>query len=227
MWSFSLWTMRLAVAAAALMLGAASPSFAAGPGGGGHGGGHAAFYGSGYGGGRYGGFGFDRGFGRGRWAYGPDDYGGYGLGYGYGGWGSLGWPYYTGWGWPYYGGWWPYYAGEGDYYTDLDIYGGPHYYQMYSPELNSTSSVPSVATTDVASLNIHVPESAQVWVNDKLTTETGSWRSFISPPLKIATDFHFDIRAQWTDPNGETVDQTRQITVRAGQLLAVDFLRPQ
>jgi uncharacterized protein (TIGR03000 family) len=206
---------------------------------------HAGGFNRGFAGGRgfnrgfAGGRGFNRGFAGGRGFNGGFNRGfagfgrGFGRGYGgYGGWGGLGWPSYGwgGWGWPSFGWAWPSFGDLGDYGNSIYA---PNYYET-NPDLSgegypdlSATYAPQTRPTDVASLNVHVPENAQVWINGLPTTETGSWRSFASPPLALGENFHYDVRAQWPAANGQVVDQTRRVEVRPGGLSSVDFLQPQ
>jgi uncharacterized protein (TIGR03000 family) len=216
MFRIAVWTLQIA-ATVALLVASANPTYAqrgrgSGGGGGSRGGvsagtTHSGSYG-GYRGGNYGGY---RG----------GSYGGYRGGY-YGGSGvyiGLGWPgYYGGYGGygsrSYYGGYsYPYYS-DNSYYADTPTVSG-----YYSP--------PALTTTNEATVNVHVPPDAQVWFDGSATSQRGEWRAFASPPLDAGQEFHYDVRARWTDANGQAVDQTRRVDVRAGQTTSVDFIRPR
>jgi uncharacterized protein (TIGR03000 family) len=217
MYRMTIWGLRLAALAAVLFL-AVEPAAAQRRGGGGGGarvsGGGARVSGGGV---RYGG---DRGEFRGSRV---------GIGIGLGGLG--------------YGGYGGYYGSPGYssyYYPQYSDYYYPQYSGYYSPDYTTTGSMPyynngasyytgPAASTDQTDANavtvdVHVPQDAQVWFDGNSTTQGGEWRRYVSPPLGTDKSYQYDVRARWTQ-NGQVVDQTRRIEVRAGQRGLVDFMR--
>jgi uncharacterized protein (TIGR03000 family) len=219
MLKFTLSFAKIAILASALLFTTAGQSQAqrhGGHGGGWHGGGyHGGYHGSYY---NHGGWGGHYGYG-----------GGWGIGLGY-------YPYYGRYwgGYPYYGGYW------GGYYTPYASYYTPYYYpetwtpnymypvtavtpaayQSYYP---SDSVVPASNTTNTATVTLTVPSpTAEVWFGDHKTSQTGTTRQFVTPPLTPGQTFTYDIRATWMD-NGQPVTQTRQVRVEAGKASMVDF----
>ena len=65
----------------------------------------------------------------------------------------------------------------------------------------------------------------RIWFDGNKTTQTGNWREFVSPALLPGRAFTYEIRARWNE-GGRPVDQTRHLTVRAGDHLMVSFLQP-
>jgi uncharacterized protein (TIGR03000 family) len=213
--------------AAAVLFFAAGPA-AAQRGGGGHGGGGGGPHGPGGGGG---------GGSRGGWGnYGGSGYhGGYGYGryYGHGG-------YYPGW----YGfgigiGYSPYF--DGGSYSSAGYYGIPSlgdyasletpvpYSRFYPPRpADPGPNAPGGAATpadDKAHVRVVVPAGAEVWFDGERTSQSGSLREFVSPPLAPDDMYAYEVRARWME-NGKPVEQTRRVLVRAGALTTVDFTRP-
>ena len=94
----------------------------------------------------------------------------------------------------------PRFVGEGDY-----VYG----------------VVEPIASNAVL-INIQVPPNAEVWFDGSTTMQTGSWRSFVTPALEPGRDYAYEIRARWTE-GGRSVEQTRKITIRAGDRETLDF----
>ena len=219
-------------------------------GGGYHGGGyHGGFsgYHGGYGGyhGGYGGY--HGGYGGYHGYYGG--YGGYRGGYGYGGYRGYygGYHGYRG---GYYGGYWPGYYGLGlglgaypsyydnsyydNYYTPPVVdYSAPSYY--VTPSASTTVVVPDMppstddyapaSADDRAHVEVMVPSpDAQVLFDGHQTRQTGTDRQFVSPPLTPGQTYHYTVEARW-DEGGRMVDQTRTVTVTAGQAATVDFTR--
>jgi uncharacterized protein (TIGR03000 family) len=200
-----------------------------------HGGGfHGGFHGGHVGawhGGRFGGWGrgWGRGYGLGYGGLGL--YGGYPYSYGYGG----AYPYYSG----SYGAY-PYSSGSYNYapeynYQDVEPYVTTPYPDSYynspdyidtTPSVPPTVTVPSTPTDTTAHIDVKVPASAEVWVEGALTHQTGTLRHFVSPSLTPGQEFAYDIRARWTDENGQVVDQTRHVQVHAGGQVMEDFTAP-
>jgi uncharacterized protein (TIGR03000 family) len=83
---------------------------------------------------------------------------------------------------------------------------------------------PDVAS-DRATVDVHVPATAQVWFDNTATRQTGAERQYVSPPLTPGQNFTYDVRARWID-NGRVTDLTRTITVHANSVASVDFTRP-
>jgi uncharacterized protein (TIGR03000 family) len=212
MFRSALSVVRAAVVAAALTALAATPA-AARPvhaGGGYHGGGVYHSGGSSHGGGYYGGY--HHGYYPGSYGYGYRPYS-YGDAYTR--------PYYS----PWYGG--------VNVYNSSPTY-VPEVYSFDIPVPSTTQSFygPSdtqvTPSTDVARVQVHVGDpNAELWFNDTPMRQRGEWRSFETPTLTLGRDYTYDARVRWTDPvSGATKEETRKITVHAGERLTVDFTRP-
>jgi uncharacterized protein (TIGR03000 family) len=221
------------VAVAALLM---SPDLSqAQHGGGGHGGGGHGGGGGGHGGGGFhgGGGGFRNGGFRGE-GFRGDRFGGWGWGgawpYWYGGWGYPGYAYSDyDWGYPNYGynNWYPDYYGSGytGYYSGYgQTYDGYSYAPAYASDYG-TAGYSSAGNEDVnaAYISVQVPPNAQVMFEGEKTSQTGSVRRYISPPLTQGREYTYDIQARWNE-NGREVNLTRHVTVRPGQQVSVDFL---
>jgi uncharacterized protein (TIGR03000 family) len=74
-------------------------------------------------------------------------------------------------------------------------------------------------------IGIRVPSDAQIWFDGDKTSQTGSFRQFVSPQLEPDKTYTYQIRAKWIKDGG-SVEQTRTVAVRAGQHVGVDFLAP-
>jgi uncharacterized protein (TIGR03000 family) len=112
---------------------------------------------------------------------------------------------------------------------DSDDYNAEMYGQgsgTVPPATDVPAPSPAATTTAAAArIDVRVPDSAELWVQGTKTQQTSSLRHFVSPPLTPGRDFMYDIRARWTQ-NGEPVDQTRHVRVRAGNKVVVNFLEP-
>jgi uncharacterized protein (TIGR03000 family) len=78
---------------------------------------------------------------------------------------------------------------------------------------------------NTALINVRVPPNAEVFFDDEGTSQSGSFRSFISPPLNSDRNFVYHIRARWTE-DGRQVEKVRNIEVHAGDRLFVNFISP-
>lgn len=71
-------------------------------------------------------------------------------------------------------------------------------------------------------IRIRVPANAKITFDDTPTVQTGTERYYYSPPLEPGRSFVYRVRAQW-DENGKPVDQTRMVSVRAGDQVNLNF----
>jgi uncharacterized protein (TIGR03000 family) len=201
--------------AAALLVAAAAPAYARG--GGGRGGGGGGGGGRGFSGG-------GRGFGGGEFRGGRGFGTGFAIGAGIGA--FSGYPYYGG----YYGS--PYYN-DSSYYSTPPVYADPGYTNGYSmpgiagPATNSgyMSAYPQTqANQNTALINMRVPANAKVYFGDAAAagSQTGTERQFMSPPLEPGSNYQYVLHAQWNE-NGQMVERTRTVEVRANDVVNVDF----
>ncbi len=79
---------------------------------------------------------------------------------------------------------------------------------------------------NTARLRLIVPENAQLWFDGQKTQQTGTERSFSSPPLTPSTTYAYSVRIRYTREDGRVVDETRSIEVRANESWTVDFTQP-
>jgi len=138
--------------------------------------------------------------------------------------------------------------GDGSYYSPFGYYGGPGYGPYYrgygyAPSYydgtpgypNYPQPVPLVPRTQIRHSNYPAPvqdfvnvtvllpaADAQVWFENKLTTQRGMERLYESPPLAPNHSHTYTIKARWME-NGKAVTQERQVSVQAGQDVTVNF----
>jgi uncharacterized protein (TIGR03000 family) len=91
------------------------------------------------------------------------------------------------------------------------------------PAATSTSAKASAT----AFVTVLVPAGAEVLFDGGPTTQTGTQRVFVTPPLPAGEAFSYSIEARWTAADGTPVERTRQVRVTAGAKVLVDFSRPQ
>ena len=88
--------------------------------------------------------------------------------------------------------------------------------------VTASALVSNSRADDSVKLNVSVPESARLYVNDRLTTSTGEVRQFVSRGLEAGKSYRFDVRAE-LDDNGTIVTDTQSIVVTAGAQENVRF----
>jgi uncharacterized protein (TIGR03000 family) len=72
-------------------------------------------------------------------------------------------------------------------------------------------------------LSVQVPPDASVWINGEKTAQSGPRREFLSSGLSPGRSYTFVVLARWTEPNGDTVERQRRLSVRGGERRDVDF----
>jgi uncharacterized protein (TIGR03000 family) len=111
--------------------------------------------------------------------------------------------------------------------ADFDLYGAPGFYQSPSMFLYAHPEVVRYGhNLGGATVDVRVPANAEVWFDDEPTRQRGEFRRFVAPPMTPGKEFHYDVRARWTDGD-KVIDQTRAVGVRAGGVSEVDFTRPE
>jgi uncharacterized protein (TIGR03000 family) len=74
-------------------------------------------------------------------------------------------------------------------------------------------------------VNLRVPSDAKIWFDGDQTNQTGTARSFVSPPVAVGREYAYEIRIQWQQ-DGKDVTQTRQIKVHAGDVINLTLGSP-
>ena len=78
---------------------------------------------------------------------------------------------------------------------------------------------------NAALIAVHVPADAELWFDGTKTSQTSEVRQFQTPALEPGQEYNYTVRARWKD-QGREVDQTRKVTVRAGDRLGINFMVP-
>jgi len=158
--------------------------------------------------------------------------------YGYGGYGGLYSPYYG------YSAYLPDYSygyGYGDGISAFAAY-SPYYGGLALPAypliagyggtapVTGTPVQPATgdrpSADDAVHLQLIVPENAEVEIDGVKSTQTGRMREFASPPLKVGSRYTYKITVRYTNAEGKTVEDTRDIQFQANDWFTVDFTRP-
>jgi uncharacterized protein (TIGR03000 family) len=73
-----------------------------------------------------------------------------------------------------------------------------------------------------ATLNIKVPPDAKLYFDNAITSQTGTMRTFVTPPLKAGSKFVYAIKVD-VIRGGQTLSETKHVDFQAGQTVDVDF----
>jgi uncharacterized protein (TIGR03000 family) len=73
---------------------------------------------------------------------------------------------------------------------------------------------------------VKVPQSvAEVLVDGKPTTQTGTDRTFESPPVAPGQSYRYTVTARWVE-DGRVVEVSKDVTGAPGEVVRVDFAAP-
>lgn len=107
--------------------------------------------------------------------------------------------------------------------------GVPSTVSVYPPSVSLIQAPPVVSSTGSPCLRVivRVPEeNAQVWIDNKETTQRGIERVFEAPPVATGQNYRYELVARWT-VNGQEKAESRTIQGEPGQTIAVDFRLPK
>jgi uncharacterized protein (TIGR03000 family) len=82
-----------------------------------------------------------------------------------------------------------------------------------------------VNNPDTVLVEVRVPtDDSEVTVEGKVMVRQGTVRRYVSPSLVSGARYVYEVRASWVE-NEVEINETRRISVRAGQRVTVDFTR--
>src|SRR5207244_2713301 len=67
-------------------------------------------------------------------------------------------------------------------------------------------------------IHLRVPSDAKIWFDGSPTYQTGTDRTFESPPVAIGAEYVYQIRIQWKQ-DGKDVTKNQQVTIHAGDMV--------
>jgi uncharacterized protein (TIGR03000 family) len=70
----------------------------------------------------------------------------------------------------------------------------------------------------------HVPEDAEIWFEDAPTTQKGTLRQFVSPPLTPGKAYKYTVRVAWMEEGGK-VSQVNTFPIHAGDIHCIDIVK--
>ena len=100
-------------------------------------------------------------------------------------------------------------------------------YDVIPPITYTTpTAVTTVDEAQPVTMTVDVPKAdAKVFLNGQATSSSGMERVFQSPPVNPGMDYVYSVTAQWTE-DGKMVEQKRDVQVKAGESVKVDFQSP-
>lgn len=101
------------------------------------------------------------------------------------------------------------------------------YISAYEGEEGSFGSASAYSSTGEAKGNeavirVKVPAEAVIWFDGERTTQTGTLREFVSPPLAPGKEYQYNLRARWVE-GGRPMTKVKTITVQAARETRVDL----
>jgi len=138
---------------------------------------------------------------------------------------------------PYYSNYSSYPYGYGYENYPIQSYSNIQSYQVMPPYSNALGSNVSlyppasgtlIGTTDdpnSAMIEVTVPANAELWFDGVKTSQTGSTRYFVTPPLTAGKTYTYEIRMS-TPSRTDAAADTRQVQVQAGKRSTVNFMEP-
>src|SRR5690606_38290506 len=91
-------------------------------------------------------------------------------------------------------------------------------YPEWIPPADKLGNVPP----NCACVIVNVPPDAEVWMEGQRSSQSGTTRTFFSPPLPPNQTFVYQVRARWHEGAGRR-EQIHEVTVAAGHRIAVQF----
>jgi uncharacterized protein (TIGR03000 family) len=133
----------------------------------------------------------------------------------------------------------PYYFGNYAYgYPNYYGYSYPDYGSSYVPNFAAPQGIapstnisayppaepaPPPADVSTAHITVQLPANARLWIDDQPTQQTGSVRTFETPPnLDPARTYSYKLRAEWVE-NGQPMVRERDVSFKPGSQVVVNM----
>jgi uncharacterized protein (TIGR03000 family) len=103
---------------------------------------------------------------------------------------------------------------------------GGGYQSLYPRPDGSSAGSTARQGNRVITVHVSVPADAEIWIDGNKTAQTGTARSFVSPPVTPGHDYTYEVKARWRE-SGKEVVQTRRVLVHAGDVINLWFTADQ
>lgn len=87
---------------------------------------------------------------------------------------------------------------------------------------SGTRYIPAPPPPTSVLLTVKLPAEASLTIDGARTSQTGSERQFISPPLPEGKVFVYTLKATWT-ADGKKMEREKKVEVKAGARINVDL----
>jgi uncharacterized protein (TIGR03000 family) len=74
-------------------------------------------------------------------------------------------------------------------------------------------------------IQVTVPAGAEIWFDGAKTSQSGTVRQFLTPPLDPSRHYHYEMRLHWMN-GGQPMDETRRLAVQAGERIDISYANP-
>lgn len=124
-----------------------------------------------------------------------------------------------------------YYPGPGpDHYPWMDGPGTPFDRRtivpvgpVATPAPPAAEALPAPTPVNAAVIVVKIPAEAELWFDATLTTQLGSYRLFVTPPLPDGREATYALRARWRI-KGVELTRAELVRVSPGSRFTVNFL---
>jgi uncharacterized protein (TIGR03000 family) len=83
-------------------------------------------------------------------------------------------------------------------------------------------TVPATAGSAPATITVNLPADAKLTIDDSPTNATSGNRTFATPALEAGNEYFYTLKVEVTR-NGQTVTDSKRISVRGGEETQVNF----
>jgi uncharacterized protein (TIGR03000 family) len=88
------------------------------------------------------------------------------------------------------------------------------YYRVTTPDVPQQSVL----------LNVQVPSDAKVEINGEQTSQTGSYRQFVTPVLTEGKSYTMVVKATWSNGQGQ-VTKSQKVQCQAGETFTINMMQ--
>lgn len=89
------------------------------------------------------------------------------------------------------------------------------------PSVEEPTPAPAKRSPERSTIELDLPREARVWIDDKLVSGENESRRFKTPALDPKKRYVYEVRVEYENYKGDTVDKTKRLIVTAGDKLRV------
>jgi uncharacterized protein (TIGR03000 family) len=93
------------------------------------------------------------------------------------------------------------------------------------PATAATEAIPPARNGGCLTISVKLPQpAAEVFVDGRKTSQTGTDRIFESPPIEAGKPYQYTLTARWIE-RGQVIETSRVVTGTPGEVVRVDFTK--